>query len=114
LKFTSKDIAQPSNGEKYPDQKGVDIVTDAPWRALVRPNGWIPVLLFVPDSRGDDEGTMLNRNRFRGLRFKRITIYANERKLYDDRDSNEPFFVKGLVVVDENGKEVVGSKIAGA
>jgi hypothetical protein len=112
LEFNAADIPRRQIGEKYPDTAGADIVTDAPWRVLRKAGSWIPLMIFVPDARLPDKGGIFNRNPFRGFVFKRITVYADGREIYNDTDNALPTMGSGLAIVNENG-EVVSPDIAG-
>ncbi len=111
LEFDPKyEIPKTFIDQKYPDTAGTDIVTDAPWRVLGQTNGWIPLLIFVPDVYIDDYS---NNNRFRGIEFERITIYDGRNPLYHDSNDESPTSGNDFVVIDENGNKV-SPNIAGS
>jgi hypothetical protein len=106
----SREMPKPEYRLKYPDTVGTDIVTDAPWRVLRRTNGWVPLLIFVPDVNIDD---IDNDNRFRGIEFERITIYEGKNCLYNDSNVEVPSSGGDFVVIDEDGNNV-SSNIVGS
>jgi hypothetical protein len=100
--------------QKYPDTGGIDIVTDAPWRVVRRgPDSAIPLLLFVPDATLPDRGFIWQRNRFRGLKFKRISVYEGSEVLYHDDGGADVSNRVDLEIVDELGTPVPSRLVGG-
>jgi len=112
VELSQGELPRPMVRQKYPNTAGIDIVTDAPWRVVRKPNSWIPVLIFVPDANLPDRGFPWDRNFFRGFKFTRITIYEGMQTLYEDTDNAQPTQGKDLTAVDENGSVIV-SDLAG-
>ena len=109
----SEDEPQRAIEQKYPDTSGLDVIADAPWRVTRRPAGWIPVMIFVPDADLPDRGFRFEPNRFRGLRFSRISVYAGPDTIYEDTDTGPPVRGRELVIVNELGASTDGNLAGG-